>query len=123
MLQSLQWICIPRRPGLYVTVIPEEDGRAVYVFLLELVAGKNVPYLCGDGDGEDILADYLCEKHRDAIFVTLFRLAMDFYQPQCSKVYRRQNKAEERERLNERETPAIRPLKRKVRQSRLLSDH
>ncbi|PBK87292.1 hypothetical protein ARMGADRAFT_463898 [Armillaria gallica] len=78
MLQSLQGICIPRCLGLYATVIPEQDGRTVYVLLLELVAGKDLRYLCEDVKREEIVADYLCERHCEAIFATLFRLTMDF---------------------------------------------
>ncbi|KAK0236574.1 hypothetical protein EDD85DRAFT_937065 [Armillaria nabsnona] len=78
MLQSFQGICIPRCLGLYATVIPEQDGRTVYVLLLELVAGKDLRYLCEDVKREEIVADYLCERHCEAIFATLFRLMMDF---------------------------------------------
>ncbi len=79
MLQSLQGICIPRCLGLYATAIPQQNGRTVYVLLLELVAGKGLQYLCetGDEDG-DVLGDYLCENHREAIFATMFRLALNF---------------------------------------------
>ncbi|SJL08695.1 uncharacterized protein ARMOST_12064 [Armillaria ostoyae] len=79
MLRSLQGNCIPQCLGLYATVIPEQDGRTVYVLLLELVAGNRPQYLCKAEDVEDKdLADYLCEKHRDSIFATMFRLALDF---------------------------------------------
>ncbi|KAK0421773.1 hypothetical protein EV421DRAFT_1831717 [Armillaria borealis] len=78
MLQSFQGICIPRCLGLYATVIPEQDGRTIYVLLLELVAGKDLRYLCEDVEREAIVADYLCERHCEAIFTTLCRLMMDF---------------------------------------------
>ncbi|PBK87280.1 hypothetical protein ARMGADRAFT_1034852 [Armillaria gallica] len=86
MLLSLQGICIPRCLGLYATAIPQQDGRTAYVLLSELVAGKGLQYLCetGDEDGDtgdedgDVLGDYLCENHREAIFATMFRLALDF---------------------------------------------
>ncbi|SJL08702.1 uncharacterized protein ARMOST_12071 [Armillaria ostoyae] len=79
MLQPLQGISVPRVIGLYATAIPQQNGRTVYVLLLELVAGKGLQYLCetGDEDG-DVLGDYLCENHREAIFATMFRLALDF---------------------------------------------
>ncbi|SJL08683.1 uncharacterized protein ARMOST_12052 [Armillaria ostoyae] len=80
-LQSLQGNCIPRCFGLYATALPEQEGRTVYVLLLEHVTGKDLRYLCEKGDDMDeIVADYLCEKHRDAIFSTVFWLAMDFIQ-------------------------------------------
>ncbi|KAK0189949.1 hypothetical protein F5146DRAFT_1122359 [Armillaria mellea] len=63
-LQSLQGTCIPRCLGLYATALPEQEDRTVYVLLLEYVIGKDL--------------QYLCEKHCDAIFSTVFRLAMDF---------------------------------------------
>ncbi|KAK0462921.1 uncharacterized protein EV420DRAFT_1144992 [Desarmillaria tabescens] len=53
MLQSLQGISIPRCLGLYATAIPEQDGRTVYVLLLELVAGKGLHYLCETGGVEE----------------------------------------------------------------------
>ncbi len=54
MLQPLQGICIPRCLGLYVTVICEQDGRTVYVLLLELVTGKELRYLSEDVEREVI---------------------------------------------------------------------
>ncbi|KAK0194727.1 hypothetical protein F5146DRAFT_1037259 [Armillaria mellea] len=78
MLQSFQGISVPRCLGLYATTIPEQDGRTVYVLLLEFVTGKDLRYLSEDGDGEDIMADYLCERHREAMFAPLFQLMMDF---------------------------------------------
>ncbi|PBK70405.1 hypothetical protein ARMSODRAFT_110945 [Armillaria solidipes] len=78
-LQSLQGTCIPRCLGLYATALPEQEGRTVHVLLLEHVTGKDLRYLCEKGDDMDeIVADYLCEKHRDAIFSTIFRLAIAF---------------------------------------------
>ncbi|PBK70414.1 hypothetical protein ARMSODRAFT_111302 [Armillaria solidipes] len=44
--------------------LSEQDGRTVYVLLLDLVAGKGLQYLCEMGDGgDDIVGDYLCEYH------------------------------------------------------------
>lgn len=78
MLQSLQGICIPRCLGLYATAITEQDGRTVYVLLLECVAGADLRYLCEDGHRDEIVADFLCQRHREAIFATLVQLTMDF---------------------------------------------
>ncbi|KAK0453853.1 hypothetical protein EV421DRAFT_2030744 [Armillaria borealis] len=78
MLQSLQGISVPRCLGLYATAIPEQDGRTVYVLLLELITGKGLQYLSEGGDGEEIVADYLCKRHREAIFSPLFQLMMEF---------------------------------------------
>ncbi|SJL03737.1 uncharacterized protein ARMOST_07094 [Armillaria ostoyae] len=78
-LQSLQGACIPRCLGLYGTTLPEQGGRTVYVLLLEHVTGKDLRFLCEMSDErEKIVADYLCEKHCNAIFSTVFRLVMDF---------------------------------------------
>ncbi|PBK70402.1 hypothetical protein ARMSODRAFT_110927 [Armillaria solidipes] len=77
-LQSLQGTCIPRCIDLYATALPEQEGRTVYV---EHVTGKDLRYLCEKGDDMDeIVADYLCEKHRNVIFSTVFQLVMDFIQ-------------------------------------------
>ncbi|KAK0236572.1 hypothetical protein EDD85DRAFT_952538 [Armillaria nabsnona] len=61
ILQSLQGICvmIPRCLGLYVTVIREQDGRTVYVLLLELVAGYKLRYLSEDVEREAIVTGYI----------------------------------------------------------------
>ncbi|KAK0462919.1 uncharacterized protein EV420DRAFT_1761270 [Desarmillaria tabescens] len=78
-LQSLQGACIPQCLGFYATTLPEQEGRTVYVLLLKYVTGKDLRYLCEMGDKrEKIVADYLCEKHCNAIFSTVFRLVMDF---------------------------------------------
>ncbi len=78
-LQFLQGNYIPRCLGLYATALPEQEGRIVHVLLLEHVTGKDLRYLCEKGDDMDeIVADYLCEKHRDAIFSTICQLAMAF---------------------------------------------
>ncbi|PBK87305.1 hypothetical protein ARMGADRAFT_1016793 [Armillaria gallica] len=80
-LQSLQGTCIPRCLGLYATAFPQQEGRTVYVLLLEHITGKDLRHLCKEADErEKIVADFLCEKHRDVIFSTIFRLAMDFIQ-------------------------------------------
>lgn len=52
--------------------------KTVYVLLLELVARKGLEYLYETGDGEDdIVGDYLCENHHEAIFAAMFPLALD----------------------------------------------
>ncbi len=64
---------------LFAIVIHEQDGRTVYVLLSELIAGKGLQYLCETGDGgDDIVADYLCETHHEAIFAGMFQLTLDF---------------------------------------------
>ncbi len=38
----------------------------------------SLQYLCETGDGgDDIVGDYLCENHHEAIFVAMFQLALD----------------------------------------------
>ncbi len=57
-LQPLQGTCIPRCLGLYAMALPEQEGRTVYVLLLEDVTGKDLRYLCEKGDDMDeIVAD------------------------------------------------------------------
>ncbi|KAK0189944.1 hypothetical protein F5146DRAFT_645827 [Armillaria mellea] len=78
-LQFLQGTRIPRCLGFYATALPEQEDRTVYVLLLEYVTGKDLRYPCEKADErEKIVADYLCDKHLDVIFSTVFRLAMDF---------------------------------------------
>ncbi|KAK0469167.1 uncharacterized protein EV420DRAFT_1472442 [Desarmillaria tabescens] len=77
-LEPLQGTSIPRCLGLYATRFHEQESRTVYVLLLEHVSGKDLRYLCRQGDSEqEVLGDYLCDKHRDAIFSSIFQLAMD----------------------------------------------
>lgn len=62
-----------------MTGLPEQEGRTVYVSILEHVTGKDLRYLCEKADErEKIVADDLGEEHRDAICSTIFRLAMEF---------------------------------------------
>ncbi len=56
------------------------------MLLEKFVAGKGLQYLCETGDREDgVLGDYLCENHREAIFVTIFQLpvGLGFCPPRC----------------------------------------
>ncbi|SJL08697.1 uncharacterized protein ARMOST_12066 [Armillaria ostoyae] len=65
--------------SILLHIIHEQNGRTVYVLLLELVAGEGLQYLCETGDrGDDIVGDYLCENHHKAIFAAMFPLALDF---------------------------------------------
>ncbi|KAK0201328.1 hypothetical protein DFS33DRAFT_1359054 [Desarmillaria ectypa] len=71
-LQSLQGTQVPRFLGLFVSSLPSQGNRTIYVLLLEYVVGQDVRYLVpsptsdSPPDSEDTVK-HLCSAHRSAI--------------------------------------------------------
>ncbi|KAG7439297.1 uncharacterized protein BT62DRAFT_939121 [Guyanagaster necrorhizus] len=68
-LEPLQGTRVPRFLGLFVSPLPTQGNRTVYVLLLEHVAGQDVRYLVppptSDSDPDKV--ENLCSAHRSAI--------------------------------------------------------